>query len=252
MHPPADFDTAAMAPDGRRAKLIAEGALQQTGKRRVRHVMGWVILLLAGTALGFNIDDALLAWVQNRHGQAARQRVQNWRDLLATSPSLAEMQKLEAVNTFFNRLNFTPDRQTWQREDYWATPLETLALGAGDCEDFALAKYFTLTALGVEESRLRLTYVKALKLNQAHMVLTYYAEPDAAPWVLDNLDPRIKPATDRDDLVPVYSFNGMGLWLARQRGQGKPAGGSERLPLWRDMLERMRQESNRTDLERSP
>ena len=220
--------------------------------RRVRHFMGLFILLLTHESLSFNIDDEWLARIQNRHSQASRQRVQNWRDLLATSQSLAEMQKLEVVNTFFNRLNFTPDLQTWKREDYWATPLETLAIGAGDCEDFALAKYFTLTALGVDESRLRLTYVKAVKLNQAHMVLTYYAEPDAIPWVLDNLDPRIKPATARDDLVPVYSFNGMGLWLARQRGQGKPAGGSERLPLWRDMLERMRQESNRTDPERSP
>lgn len=239
-------------PDGRQARPVAEDKLRKTGMRRVRHFVGLFILLLAHESLSFNIDDALLARIQNRHGQASRQRVQSWRDLLATSQSLAEMQKLEVVNTFFNRLNFTPDRQTWKREDYWATPLETLAIGAGDCEDFALAKYFTLTALGVEESRLRLTYVKALKLNQAHMVLTYYAEPDAIPWVLDNLDPGIKPATDRDDLVPVYSFNGMGLWLARQRGQGKPAGGSERLPLWRDMLERMRQESNRTDLERSP
>lgn len=226
--------------------------MRTIGQRWARHSWGLLLLLLAGESLSFNIDEALLAWVRNRHGEQSRQRVQNWRELMTTNQTLAEPQKLDVVNSFFNRLTFTPDMQTWKREDYWATPLETLALGAGDCEDFALAKYFTLTALGVDESRLRLTYVKALKLNQPHMVLTYYATPDAVPLVLDNLEPLIKPATERDDLAPVYSFNGTGLWLARQRGQGKPAGDSERLPLWREMLQRMRRETHPNDPERSP
>ncbi len=226
--------------------------MRTIGQRWARPLWGLLPLLLAGASLGFNIDEALLTWVRNRHGEPSRQRVQHWRELMATSQTLAEPQKLEAVNSFFNRLTFTPDPQLWKQEDYWATPLETLAVGAGDCEDFALAKYFTLTALGVDESRLRLTYVKALKLNQPHMVLTYYPTPDAVPLVLDNLEPLIKPATERDDLAPVYSFNGTGLWLARQRGQGKPAGDSERLPLWREMLQRMRRETHPNDPEQSP
>lgn len=226
--------------------------MRTIGQRWARPLWGLLPLLLTGASLSFNIDEALLAWVQKRHGQPSRQRVENWRELMATNQTLAEPQKLELVNSFFNRLTFTPDPRLWKQEDYWATPLETLAVGAGDCEDFALAKYFTLTALGVDESRLRLTYVKALKLNQPHMVLTYYPTPDAVPLVLDNLEPLIKPATERDDLAPVYSFNGTGLWLARQRGQGKPAGDSERLPLWREMLQRMRRETHPNDPEQSP
>src|SRR3546814_5193816 len=91
------------------------------------------------------------------------------------------------------------------------------------------AKCVTLLELGVPESRLQITYGKALRLNQAHMVLAYYANPAADPLVLDNLVPDILPGSSRDDLVPVYSFNGQGLWISRARGRGKRVGGSERL-----------------------
>jgi len=95
--------------------------------------------------------------------------------------------------------------------------LEFLATGAGDCEDFAIAKYFTLLELGVDESKMRITYVKSLRRNQPHMVLTFFASPKSVPEVLDNLIPEIKPATQRSDLLPVYSFNGTGLWTAKAR-----------------------------------
>ncbi|MDM8349520.1 transglutaminase-like cysteine peptidase [Pseudomonas sp. sp1636] len=55
----------------------------------------------------------------------------------------------------------------WGERDYWATPIEALVKGAADCEDYSLAKYFSLRQLGVPTGKLRLTYVKALKLNQA-------------------------------------------------------------------------------------
>ena len=116
----------------------------------------------------------------------------------------------------------------WGVKDYWATPLEFLSRGAGDCEDYSIAKYFTLKELGVSEKKMRITYVKALKLRQAHMVLTYFETPRSVPLVLDNLIPTIKPATQRKDLLPVYSFNGSGLWLAKSRGSGKKVGSSSR------------------------
>lgn len=115
---------------------------------------------------------------------------------------------------FFNdRLLFRDDRVIWNQGDYWASPIEALRKGAADCEDYAIAKYLTLRQLGVASEKLRITYVKALRLNQAHMVLTYYPTPTAIPLVLDNLTGKIQPATQRTDLLPVYSFNGEGLWL---------------------------------------
>ncbi|MFM2007319.1 MAG: hypothetical protein RLZZ09_2974 [Pseudomonadota bacterium] len=212
---------------------------------RPRSACGWlwalllVCLPLLAWSLDFSITDAVLQWGEKTHGAASRERLQAWKALLETGQGQDEAAKLESVNTFFNQLRFVDDAQHWKQEDYWATPIELLATGAGDCEDFSIAKYFTLKAIGVDETKLRMTYVKALKLNQPHMVVTYFATPEAAPLVLDNLDPVIKPATERADLAPVYSFNGSGLWMARERGQGKLAGDASRLGLWQDLVKRL-------------
>jgi predicted transglutaminase-like cysteine proteinase len=121
-----------------------------------------------------------------------------------------------------------------------------LASNGGDCEDFSIAKYFTLAALGVSIDKLKITYVKARTANaagEAHMVLAYYAAPAAIPSVLDNLIPEIKPANLRPDLTPVYSFNGDGLWLAKERGEGKAVtGGSGNIGFWRELKARMGRE----------
>ena len=93
--------------------------------------------------------------------------------------------------------------------------------------------------MGVDESKLRITYVTALKLNQAHMVLTYYDSPQAVPLVLDNLVAQIKSATERNDLLPIYSFNGSSLWLAKNKASGNPVGSSNRLSLWQDLKQRI-------------
>lgn len=162
-----------------------------------------------------------------------------WQSMMESARDLSEDGKLQAVNDFFNRLRFADDSALWGVSDHWATPFEFLVKNAGDCEDFAIAKYFSLIHVGVPEERLRLTYVKALDYDQAHMVLTYFATPRATPLVLDNLNPHILPATERTDLQPVYSFNGTGLWLAKAAGSGKRVGGSERLDLWRDLQSRM-------------
>ncbi|MGR9073792.1 MAG: transglutaminase-like cysteine peptidase [Gammaproteobacteria bacterium] len=185
------------------------------------------------------IDDELLVLIQSRYGKEARQRIVEWRKLMQSAKDMPEEEKLQRVNRFFNRMQFVDDIFHWGKEDYWATPFEFLATNAGDCEDFSIAKYFTLVEMGVSEEKLRITYVKALELNQAHMVLTYFPTIKSIPRVLDNLIDEIKPATQRKDLAPVYSFNGTGLWLAKSRGSGKHLGGSGRLSLWQDLKERM-------------
>ncbi|MBC7163334.1 MAG: transglutaminase-like cysteine peptidase [Immundisolibacter sp.] len=197
------------------------------------------VLLLPANAVGPAFDADTLRAIERRYGPAAARRVLDWRQLIDTARDRPLPARLQAVNDFFNQLLFVDDIIHWHKSDYWATPVEFLATDGGDCEDFAIAKYFTLLELGVPESRLQITYVKALRLNQAHMVLAYYANPAADPLVLDNLVPDVLPGSSRDDLVPVYSFNGQGLWISRARGRGKRVGGSERLSLWRDLMTRM-------------
>lgn len=154
---------------------------------------------------------------ENSLGQAIEQaRLTSWRSLLGQSGSLDERSKLQAVNDFINRsVSYGTDREIWGVDDYWATPLETLSRGRGDCEDFAIGKYFSLVQMGIPSEKLRLTFVKALALNQAHMVLAYYPSQTEQPLILDNLEPRIKPAAERRDLLPVYAFNNHGIFLGR-------------------------------------
>jgi len=188
------------------------------------------------------LSEKLLQQVSSLYGYSARQRLLDWQALMDSHTTDDEKDKLELVNDFFNAMNFVSDEKHWGKEDYWATPVEFLASKGGDCEDYSIAKYYTLKEMGVPEERMRITYVKALKLNQAHMVLTYYPTPDAIPLVLDNLNSNILPATKRDDLLPVYSFNAEGLWLAKSRTLGKKVGKANRVGLWDDLVLRINTE----------
>jgi predicted transglutaminase-like cysteine proteinase len=210
------------------------------------HAAVWLALVIAVLFLlsvradtGFELDSRLLDKVEKKHGAVARNRLIRWQELITSDKSTTDLEKLAKVNDFFNQVQFISDILLWKKTDYWATPVEFLAQNAGDCEDFSIAKYFTLKKMGVVEDKLNMTYVKALELNQAHMVVTYYETPEAEPLILDNLNPEILPASARNDLMPVFSFNGSGLWLAKQRQRGEMVGSSDRYKRWRDLLQRM-------------
>ncbi|MFZ5654826.1 MAG: transglutaminase-like cysteine peptidase [Pseudomonadota bacterium] len=170
---------------------------------------------------------------------ATQNRLERWHQLMREGRNLDERAQLEAVNEFFNGARFVDDADLWLESDYWATPDEFLARDAGDCEDFAIAKYITLKAMGMAPEKLRITYVKVATLQQAHMVLAYYPDPRAEPLILDNLNRRIKPAGERRDLRPIYSFNADSLWLARSRHEQQLAGHPGQLQRWREMLARL-------------
>lgn len=169
----------------------------------------------------------------------ARQRLLAWQSIIRRYRHTGDLEKLERVNRFLNKIHFAADRVHWGRQDYWATPFELVAGNAGDCEDFAIAKYFSLKAMGVPEARLRMMYVKASQLNQAHMVLAYYASPESDPLILDNLTNSIQPFSRRADLLPVYSFNADSLWLQKSATHSVKVGTADRISLWRDLAARM-------------
>lgn len=201
-------------------------------------------LSIAGNlGLRLGLTEKTLSSVEKKYGVPARKRLEEWGNLMASNQKRSEREKLELVNNFFNQLIFVSDMEHWGVEDYWATPVEMLATNGGDCEDFSIAKYFTLVEMGVPVSHLKITYVKALSLNQAHMVLTYYPAPESIPLVLDNLIPEIKSASNRRDLQPVYSFNGDGLWLAKEQGLGRNVGKADRVGLWRTLTARIEKEA---------
>lgn len=214
--------------------LIQIRTVKTTGLRLAVVVSALMIFFIASIQLV--IKDVLA----HEEAHSTKERIALWQELLINKTMRTDQEKLRRTNRLINETaTFAKDSITWGMNDYWATPLEFITRGAGDCEDFAIAKYFTLRELGVPDRKMRLTYVKAIDLNQAHMVLTYYDTPGSIPLVLDNLIPEIKPASMRTDLVPVYSFNGAGLWLAKTRGLGKQVGKSNRVGLWQELRQRM-------------
>lgn len=227
-----------------RIRNIALPGKRYAGIQWYLFFLGMILLLLALavpvlTGTNFSLDEKILSEAEKEYGPGARKRLNAWVQMIREDQSKTDAEKLEKVNSFFNQLQFVDDIIHWKMKDYWATPIELLASNGGDCEDFSIGKYFTLKVMGISEEKLNMTYVKALRLNQAHMVITYYEKPGAEPLVLDNLNKLIKPASQRKDLLPVYSFNGTSLWIAKQRGKGKMVGSSDRLGQWKNLLERM-------------
>ena len=201
------------------------------------------LLLWLGGQGGWAGDALRMTQAAQRMGPRAVAALPALQALLQQSTSSDDESQLAAVNSFFNRrIVFAPDSEVWGVADHWASPLETLAQGRGDCEDYAIAKYFSLLSMGMPVARLRLVYVRAMVGAdvQAHMVLAYYAQPDAEPLILDNLITSVRPASRRPDLVPVFSFNSDGLW----QGVGGPSEGDPqaRLSRWRDVLAKARVE----------
>ena len=199
-------------------------------------------LWLGGQALWAS-DAQRMAQAAQRVGSRAVAALPVLQTLLQQSAALDDEARLAAVNDFFNRrIVFAEDSEVWAQADYWASPLELLQQGRGDCEDYAIAKYFSLLALGMPVARLRLVYVRAQVGgdSQAHMVLAYYAQPNAEPLILDNLIGSVRPASRRPDLAPVFSFNSEGLW----QGVGAQSAGDPqaRLSRWRDVLAKARAE----------
>ncbi|WP_218126881.1 transglutaminase-like cysteine peptidase [Ferrimonas sediminum] len=183
-----------------------------------------------------------LAQVEKHFGAKGVDEVMKLHDFIDArlQLSLPPFDHLKPVNDYFNQYRFVSDQRHWQQPDYWATPFEFVASGGGDCEDFSLAKFFTLRVLGMPSVQMRLMYAKALELNQAHMVLTYLEQEQAMPLVLDNLNKAILPGDQRPDLLPVYSFNGEGLWRARAFDQGvRLKQGENGILLWQELLERL-------------
>ena len=215
----------------------------------LRRIVARLILamLMAGTMYAIAVDTTQLRQLLTaRFGPERVDLLNDWLKTATDAKALGEPEKLKRINDFVNQsIIFEDDRSVWDQSDYWATPLETIGQGRGDCEDFAIIKYVSLRRAGIASDKLRLIYVKARidapdgPIQVAHMVLAYYASPNAEPVLLDNLQPRIMPASKRLDLKPVFSFNSAGIFAGVSGKEKVSAGGIGRLSRWEDVLRRI-------------
>ncbi|MCQ8876504.1 transglutaminase-like cysteine peptidase [Pseudoalteromonas shioyasakiensis] len=204
-----------------------------------------LFLLIATTAKTENSilhlhDTKVLSDATKHYDSQGATRIKRWLDFLKSNSSESDWRKIHLVNNFMNKhIQYKDDIKHWGKNDYWATPLETLGMGAGDCEDYVIAKYFTLLSLGISEDKIRFMYVRKINVNQPHMVLIYFEQPNQIPFVLDNFTSKVTTADQRNDLTPIYSFNGSGLWLAKAKGLGNQLRTSPGVSSWAAMIERI-------------
>lgn len=202
------------------------------------------LAILPGNALDLN---RLQATFRALAGNG--QNLSDWNNLLQSHLDAPIETRLQKVNDFFNRkVSYIEDQEVWGLSDYWATPMESLSKGKGDCEDYVIAKYFSLRNMNIPDHQLRLIYVKARiggpssSVQQAHMVLAYYPAAEAEPLILDNLITEIRPASRRSDLLPIFSFNSQGVYAGAAANSALGPGGTSRLSRWQELLERARRE----------
>lgn len=195
--------------------------------------LGWALSAEAPQV----VSKAEYALAQKKYGALAVRRLEAWQALIDENQTKPERLKLSLVNDFFNLAEFIENKNQ-RKGGHWATPFELLMADAGGYEDFVVAKYFSLKAMGVDESKIYLTYVTSTRLRKTHMVLTYFRTPKTEPLVLDSITDRILPASQRKDLIPIYSFNGSGLVLSQQRGKSQPAEGAS-LQEWNRLLQKL-------------
>ena len=154
------------------------------------------------------VEKELLEKIDKKYKVFAKKRFFYLQETLEDVEDASDLEKLEAVNEFFNGVRYSPDIKTYRKKDYWATPWEFLGKDKGDCEDYVISKYFALKYLGIAPEKMFFTYVRSTKFKQPHMVLTYFKTPKSEPLILDNNNRKIFPASKRKDLTPIYNFNG--------------------------------------------
>ncbi|WP_170167551.1 transglutaminase-like cysteine peptidase [Amphritea balenae] len=164
---------------------------------------------------------------------SASLRLSQWRNLIRMKHRFrAETDIVAVVDDFINKAKYQPDEQRLNGQDYWAAPKEFVAAGRGDCEDFAIAKLFTLQAMGVPVKRLRLVFTLLKGEKTRHLVLLYSPEDGSEPWVLDNLTTNIRVVSQRTDLQPVFSFTPKKIWMMKGWQQTVELSRPLNLPKW--------------------
>ncbi len=203
----------------------------------------WVLLLVSATAsanYSFDAPDDFLAtamawpaWAQNleRHTserEAIRQcleeesacsgKLKSLRTVLVKGAALDRDRQLRLVNRYINKRRYRGDRRQTSLsvvpggeavlKNHWSTLLEFLKRG-GDCEDFAVAKYFLLRELGfpAEELRVLVTYEK---MARAYHAVLAVRRDDGSSWLLES-DNTIVKGSHRSYRF-IYALNEEGIW----------------------------------------
>lgn len=136
--------------------------------------------------------------------------LERWLDFLEKIKTLPRRQQIEAVNRYANEKKYVVDMANYATEDYWAIAKEFLYHG-GDCEDFAITKFFSLRWLGYRDDDIRLLILQDTNLRIQHAVLMVLDRGELL--VLDNQSQEVVPQNTIRHYVPLYSLNEKQWWV---------------------------------------
>ncbi|NQY23985.1 MAG: transglutaminase-like cysteine peptidase [Campylobacteraceae bacterium] len=153
--------------------------------------------------------------------KAALKRILMYNELKEKIKDYSTIRKLSHINAFYNKIMPVLDQTQYKIGDHWATRKEFLIQGKGDCEDYVIAKYFSLIELGIPKKKLYLSVVKVKGAKTDHMVLLYLQHKKAIPLVMDNLSFKVVPLTIRKKLSPKFAFNESASYLLSNESFGK-------------------------------
>lgn len=141
--------------------------------------------------------------------------IKEWKKLVQSLPEKPMREKLHAVNDWGNKHPYIIDQLNWGMEDYWETPYEFMSVN-GDCEDYAIAKYYSLRAAGVPSDDMRIIVVQDFNLGGIiHAILGVY--DDGNLYILDNQIKPVMPALKIYHYRPIYGVNEDWWWAYSPR-----------------------------------
>ncbi len=159
-------------------------------------------------AYEFKLNEKEISYINNSSKKNfILNRLKKYENLKTEIKDYELIRKLSHVNSFMNKIFPAHDISTKASIDYWATPKEFLIQGHGDCEDYTIAKYFTLLEIGIPKEKLYFAIVDVKGERASHMVLFYLENKKSTPLVLDNLSYKVIPLTQREKLIPRFAFN---------------------------------------------
>ena len=173
-------------------------------------ILSLVVTSSSFATLGFEPwEDEVFVAIGKEYGPEAEKRFRRIMEIILANHDKPVMEKLKLTNDTLNNIPWIADPDLWKREDYWATPFETLATFGGDCEDIAFAKYAMLLMMGVPDNSMGFAYVEN-QGKERHMVLIYREDESSPVYVLDNEIPKVLTGPERQDLTAIYIFQNDG------------------------------------------
>ncbi|TKW61586.1 MAG: hypothetical protein DI628_02885 [Blastochloris viridis] len=146
---------------------------------------------------------------QCKSGQCKGAR-KKWHEMVQDLRGKSRYEQMVEVHRWHNRYRYITDDRLWGKSDYWATPGEFVDM-SGDCEDYSIAKYYTLRALGWNDDDLRLVILRDTVRDIPHAVLA--VKYNNENYILDNL--ASEPLQDKyiRQYTPYYAVNSTSRWV---------------------------------------